>query len=255
MSEEFKFKKEDAPPSEEEKKEEEQKEEEKKKEEETEKSASPRAKKSRVKKEDSEEKKEDEEEKEKKEEEAAKSAPADFMKSAEFQNILKSAVESAVAPIRKENAELRKSIDEQATQIRKSELETLAKTDLDGIGKSSEVADVLFQIEKSNLDNSTKDSIYKMMRSAAVVKKEAGKYLFNPMGANLPTPGSAAEEMEGLVKKEMEQIKKSADAPADQRVLRAQAVKKVSVANPDLVKKVQNEEKADSFRGLVGMGV
>jgi hypothetical protein len=51
----------------------------------------------------------------------------------------------------------------------------------------------------------------------------------------------------------MEQVRKSADAPADQKVLRAQAVKKVSIANPELVKKYQAEEKAASYRGLLGV--
>ena len=240
---EFKFEKEDAPPSEEEKKKEEEEKKEEAEESQAEKSAT-----SRIKKEDGEEKNEDEEEK--KEEEAEKSAPEGFVKAADLDAIIKSAISSAVT---KAVAPLQDQIDKQTTQIRKSELEYIAKSDLDGIGQPAEVADALFQIEKSNLPNSTKDSIYKMFRSAAVVKKEAGKYLFNPMGANMPAPGSAAEEFEGLVKKEMEQVRKSADAPADQKVLRAQAVKKVSIANPELVKKYQAEEKAASSRGLLGV--
>lgn len=238
---EFKFKKEDAPPSEEEKKDEEKKDE-------AEESQAEKSAKTSVKKEGEEEKKEEEEEK--KEDKAEKSAPEGFVKAADLDAIIKSAVSSAVS---KAVAPLQEQIDKQTTQIRKSELEHIAKADLDGIGQPAEVADALFQIEKSNLPNSTKDSIYKMFRSAAVVKKEAGKYLFNPMGANMPAPGSAAEEFEGLVKKEMEQIRKSADAPKDQKVLRAQAVQKVSVANPELVKKYQGEEKADSFRSLMGV--
>lgn len=243
----MKFRKEDAPPSEEEKKKEEE-------EAETEKSAAYRIKKEGEEEEVEEAKEEveeaEEELEEKKDEleeaeedlkEAAKSAPTGFVKAADLDAIIK----SAIAP-------LRAQIEKQTTQIRKSELEYIVKSDLDGIGKTTEVADALFQIEKSNLPNSTKDSIYKMLKSAAVVKKEAGKYLFNPMGANLPAPGSAAEEFEGLVKKEMAQIRKSADAPTDQKILRAQAVKKVSLANPALVSKYQAEEKAASYRDLMG---
>lgn len=240
---EFKFKKEDAPPSEEEKKDEEKKEE-------AEESQAEKSAKTSVKKEGEERKEEEKKEEKEKEDEAEKSAPEGFVKAADLDAIIKSAVSSAVT---KAVAPLQEQIDKQTTQIRKSELEHIAKSDLDGIGQPAEVADALFQIEKSNLPNSTKDSIYKMFRSAAVVKKEAGKYLFNPMGANMPAPGSAAEEFEGLVKKEMEQIRKSADAPKDQKVLRAQAVQKVSVANPELVKKYQSEEKADSFRSLMGV--
>lgn len=247
----MKFRKEDAPPSEEEKKKKEEEEEEKT---ETEKSAAYRIKKEGEEEEVEEAKEEveeaEEELEEKKDEleeaeedlkEAAKSAPTGFVKAADLDAIIK----SAIAP-------LRAQIEKQTTQIRKSELEYIVKSDLDGIGKTTEVADALFQIEKSNLPNSTKDSIYKMLKSAAVVKKEAGKYLFNPMGANLPAPGSAAEEFEGLVKKEMTQIRKSADAPTDQKILRAQAVKKVSLANPVLVSKYQAEEKAASYRDLMG---
>jgi hypothetical protein len=255
----MKFKKEGEPPEkeEEEKKEEgeeeKKEEEEEKKEEETEKSATS---KTRLKKEDGEgEKKDEEEEKkeegeEKKEEETEKSAPTGFVKAADIEAIVKSAVNSAVSKAVKP---LQKQIDAQTTQLRKSELEMLAKSDLEGIGKSSEVADLLFQVEKSDLPDKYKTLFLNTMKSAAVVKKEAGKYLFSPMGANIPAPGSAAEEFEGLVKKEMETIQKSADAPKDLKVLRAQAITRLSKSQPALARKVLDEEKAESFQASMGV--
>jgi hypothetical protein len=243
MSKEFKFKKEGEPPAEE-KKEEENKEEEKK-EEGTEKSAP-------VKKEDespSEEKKEEEEE-EKKEEGAEKSAPSGFVKAADIESIVKSAVASAVE---KAVAPLQKQLSDQSSLIRKSELEAIAKSDLAGLGNPTEMASTLYALEVSDLPAEVKKNILTTLKGAAAVKKEAGKYLFSPMGANVPAPGTAAEEFEGLVKKEMDVIAKSAGAPKDQKVRWALAATQVSKDHPELARKVQNEEKGESVMATMGM--
>jgi hypothetical protein len=242
MSKEFKFKKEGEPPAEE-KKEEENKEEEKK-EEGTEKSAP-------VKKEDespSEEKKEEEEE-EKKEEGAEKSAPSGFVKAADIESIVKSAVASAVE---KAVAPLQKQLSDQSFLIRKSELEAIAKSDLAGLGNPTEMASTLYALEVSDLPAEVKKNILTTLKGAAAVKKEAGKYLFSPMGANVPAPGTAAEEFEGLVKKEMDVIAKSAGAPKDQKVRWALAATQVSKDHPELARKVQNEEKGESVMAAMG---
>ena len=66
-------------------------------------------------------------------------------------------------------------------------------------------------------------------------------------------PGSAAEEFEGLVKKEMEVIRKSSSAPKDQKILWAQAVTAISKSHPDLARKVMNEEKGESVMAAMGV--
>ena len=115
------------------------------------------------------------------------------------------------------------------------------------------MANTLYALEGSDLSPEVKKGILNMLKGAAAVKKEAGKYLFSPMGANVAKPGSAAEEFEGLVKKEMEVIRKSSSAPKDQKILWAQAVTAISKSHPDLARKVMNEEKGESVMAAMGV--
>lgn len=189
-------------------------------------------------------KEETEEEKKKREEEEAKKKAGEGSteKSAlfkefrqEMQADIKKAIAEATEPIRKENEELRKQIStEQALRETRTYI-TKASTDLSHLGDSVGIGGLLFSIEKSNLAPADKAKISEIFKQA----DQGAAYLFKAAGYS-PRPTDAIKEagpvgeFNKLVADRMGELRKSADAPKDQLVLKSVAMTAISRERPDL---------------------
>lgn len=162
-------------------------------------------------------------------------------------------IEKAIAPIVEENRKLMKSYKGLADLLRSRDLEVIAKSELDELGKPQEMATILKSLEDSNLPDETRKHILSTLKQANAVKKEAGKLLYSPFGSSRPAPGSASEQFYALVDARAGEIRKSADAPKDQKVLKALALTAITRENPDLARAVIAEERAGVVRAQMGV--
>lgn len=154
-------------------------------------------------------------------------------------------VQKAVEPIRKENEELR-------SILRKKEYEQIAKSDFSGLGTPEEGAEILKSLEA--LPTEARKTILKTLKQASVMKAEAGKLLYHPMGSDRPAPGSASEEFYSLVEKRAAEIQKSDNGKSSNpAVMKAMAISTVSKERPDLAEKVDAEQKAKFVKRQMGV--
>lgn len=153
-------------------------------------------------------------------------------------------VQKAVEPIRKENEELR-------SILRKKEYEQIAKSDFSGLGTPEEGAEILKSLEA--LPTEARKTILKTLKQASVMKAEAGKLLYHPMGSDRPAPGTSMAEFEALVTKHESLIQKSGSGPTDPKVRHALAVAAATRENGALAKSVLAEERAGTVRAQMGV--
>jgi ribonuclease D len=184
---------------------------------------------------------------------AAKAGAGALVTKADIASMISGAVEKAIQPLADENKLLRKSIKAQGTMLRKRELEEIAKSKLDSLGNPAEVADILKSLEDSDLPQDARKSILKTLKQANAIKKESMKLMGGQIGSSRPAPGSAMAEFEELVNKEASEIKKSATAPSDPKVLNAMAVAAVTKSHGKLARAVIAEERQASFRFQAGV--
>lgn len=160
-------------------------------------------------------------------------------------------VQKAVAPLQEENAQLRKSLEKQNDILRKKEYVEIAKSEFAELGKPDETAEILKSLE--GLPSDARKKIIAAMKQANVMKAEAGKMLYHPLGSSRPAPDSAMAQFEALVQKRSGEIQKSAAAPVNPKVLRAQAVASITKENPALARAVIAEERAETMRLQMGV--
>lgn len=184
---------------------------------------------------------------------ATKAGAGALVTKADIASMISGAVEKAVKPLAEENARLRKSVQKQNATLRKRELEEIAKSKLDSLGNPAEVADILKSLEDSDLSQDARKGILKTLKQANAIKKESMKLMGSQIGSSRPAPGSAMAEFEELVKSEMGEIKKSATAPSDPKILRAMAVSAVTKSHGKLARAVVAEERQASFRFQAGV--
>ena len=153
-------------------------------------------------------------------------------------------VQKAVEPIRKENEELR-------SILRKKEYEQIAKSDFSGLGTPEEGAEILKSLEA--LPTEARKTILKTLKQASVMKAEAGKLLYHPMGSDRPAPGTSTAEFEALVQKHESMIQKSGSGPTDPKVRHALAVTAATRENGALAKAVMAEERAGVMKAQMGV--
>lgn len=153
-------------------------------------------------------------------------------------------VQKAVEPIRKENEKLR-------SILRKKEYEQIAKSDFSGLGTPEEGAEILKSLEA--LPTEARKTILKTLKQASVMKAEAGKLLYHPMGSDRPAPGTSMAEFEALVTKHESLIQKSGSGPTDPKVRHALAVAAATRENGALAKSVLAEERAGTVRAQMGV--
>jgi hypothetical protein len=159
-------------------------------------------------------------------------------------------VNKAVAPLQEENAQLRKSLEAQSDILRKKEYVEIAKSDFAELGKPEETAEILKSLE--GLPSAARKRILTTMKQASVMKTEAGKLLYHPLGSNRPEPGSATEQFESIVQKHLGEIRKSGTGGKSANVLRARAVTKAAEENPELAKAVMSEHKQNVHSTFIG---
>jgi hypothetical protein len=223
--------------------------------------------------EEKKEEKKEEEEKKEGEEETAKSAPVqkceegdkkkaeekeqETQKSAlfkEFRSEIKKAVDEAVAPLRQENAVLRKSLD--GEQVLRETREYIAKaaTELPNLGNAAEVGSLLLAIEKSNLSKEDKGRVQTFLKQADT----GSAYLFKAQGYSRRVEGadtgSLVGEFNQLVKDKMGEIRKNVTGKVQRSelVLKSMAEAAVSKERPDLARAVISAERADAARQQQG---
>lgn len=139
-------------------------------------------------------------------------------------------VKSAVAPLQKENAELRDA-------IRKKELVAIAKSDFAEIlPDAQEGAELLKSLE--GLPSEARKPIIKALKQANALKAEASKMLFSQIGSSRPVAkaGTAAAGFMELVEKYLGEVRKSADGTMDEKSIRARAYTLATKENPALAK-------------------
>jgi len=153
-------------------------------------------------------------------------------------------VQKAVEPIRKENEELR-------SILRKKEYEQIAKSDFSGLGTPEEGAEILKSLEA--LPTEARKTILKTLKQASVMKAEAGKLLYHPMGSDRPAPGTSSAEFDALVQKHESLIQKSGHGPTDPKVRHALAVTAATRENGALAKAVMAEERANVVKAQMGV--
>ncbi len=158
-------------------------------------------------------------------------------------------VEKALAPLKEENAELRKELKKQTAILRKRDLESIAKSEIPEIEGGAEILKSL-----EGLPSESRKPIIKALKQANAMKSEAGKMLFKARGSSRPTPGSAMAQFYSLVDSRMGEIQKSAEhSGKSAKVQKALAVAAITKERPELAKAVLAEEKAAHMRAQWGV--
>jgi hypothetical protein len=166
---------------------------------------------------------------------------------------LEGMIEKAISGVREENVKLKKALQTEKGIRRQAELERIAKADYAELGDTSETAKILKSLEDSNLPDEVQKGLKDALKQANAVKKEAMKTLGSTLGSSRPAPGSAIAQFDALVETRMGEIRKSADAPKDQKVLKALATQAVTKENGKLAQAVLAEQREASMRAQMGV--
>lgn len=159
-------------------------------------------------------------------------------------------VQKAVAPLAKENQNLKKELQKQRELLRKKSYVELSEKHLSEIVSPEVGAEILHSLEALPAD--ARGKILKTLKQANAVKKEVSRFLYHPVGTDRPAPGSARAEFDALVEKRMSEIRKSG-AGSDPKVLRALAVQQLTREKPELAKAVLAEERANYVKTFAGV--
>lgn len=132
--------------------------------------------------------------------ERAKPAGAPVRKKQDLEDMIRKAVSAEVAPLREENAELRKSLELQTTALRHKEYVAIAKSDFAALGDPEEVAKDIAALEA--LPQDQRKRILKTMKKTSAMKEESIKVLGKRLGVNTATlnDATAAAEIHALAK-------------------------------------------------------
>jgi len=190
------------------------------------------------------------EEEEKKEEEKKEEAT----KSADIIALIQKEAGKIVAPILEENANLRKKVGDLTAIHEIREYIQKAADTLPNLGNPAEIGGLLLSIEKSNLSKDDKARLGSILATA----NESSGYLFKSQGYSgrvdtAATDGTLAGEFYRLANERAGVIQKSADAPKDQKIVKALAEAAISRERPDLARAVIQAEQAATMRAQMGV--
>jgi hypothetical protein len=174
-----------------------------------------------------------------------KSTPAPLI-----DKVTKADLEKAVAEERARfearEAALRKELEMEKDIRRKHELIEVAKSEYPALGKPEDTAQVLKQIEDSNLPEKARAQVLASLKQASAIKAEAGRIITKELGHNRTMPGSdtALGKFYAKVEERIGEIRKSAEGSGKARqALKSMAVRQISLEYPDLARDALDEER------------
>ena len=182
---------------------------------------------------------------------ADKAGARALVSKADLNAMINVAVRKAVEPIAEENRILKSTVERQTALLEDKEFVAIAKSDFSELGVPEEVATVLKSLK--GMKPEERKPVLQILKRASVMKAEAGKLLYHPMGSDRPAPGTSMAEFEALVAKHEGIIQKSGSSPTDPKVRHALAVAAATRENGALAKSVLAEERAGTMRAQMGV--
>ena len=118
----------------------------------------------------------------------------------DLSEMIRKAVSAEIAPLKEENAKLRKSLEEQSSALRYKEYVAIAKSDFSALGEPEQIAKDIMALE--SLPSDQRKRILKTMKQTNSMKAESMQVLGKRLGVNRAAlgDGTAAAQIHALAK-------------------------------------------------------